>query len=180
MYYVHRWTCTIWTCHLHFIYRYVHVHTFIWHVCTMYIYGCTCTYLLWYIHVHGIYMYVIFIYLYSTACLYNKSSEGVYLFCCFSSILGWKQPFKLQHATIGQNMYFVYTCTFSVYTCTYVVHTLYVGTTCCMPCHCILACTSFVIGMYYAIIQESEALSGTLYRQYIPPKNGLARVVAFL
>ena len=45
-----------------------------------------------YIHVHGIYMYmyVMFIYLYSTACLYNRSSEGVNLFCCSSSIVGRK------------------------------------------------------------------------------------------
>ncbi len=48
----------------------------------------------WQIHVHSIfmYMYVMFIYLYSTACLYNRSSEGVNLFCCSSSIVGRKPP----------------------------------------------------------------------------------------
>ncbi len=40
------------------------------------------------------YMYVMFIYLYSTACLYNRSSEGVNLFCCSASIVGRKPPSK--------------------------------------------------------------------------------------
>ena len=37
---------------------------------------CSSTYM------HGIYMFVMLIYLYSTVCVYNKSSEGVNLFCC--------------------------------------------------------------------------------------------------
>ena len=43
-------------------------------------------------YVRYIYVYAILIYLYSTACLYSKSSEGVNLFCCSSSIIGRKPP----------------------------------------------------------------------------------------
>ena len=54
-------------------------------VCTMYI-------RVYSMYVHCIYNYVMLIYLYSTACLYNKSSEGVNIFCCSSSMLGRKPP----------------------------------------------------------------------------------------
>ena len=53
------------------------------HCCTMYVRICT-----WYVHLF------ILIDLYSTACLYNKSSEGVNLFCCSSSMVGIKPPPK--------------------------------------------------------------------------------------
>ena len=58
----------------------------------MYLYE-QCTYVL---HTCVTMVYRIFniYYLYSTACLYNKSSEGVNLFCCSSSIEGRKPPSK--------------------------------------------------------------------------------------
>ena len=84
------------------------------HVCTVYILciymHVSCMYLIHEKYRHTIYMYVqmnisvhtmyvryiyvyeILIYLYSTACLYSKSSEGVNLFCCSSSIIGRKLP----------------------------------------------------------------------------------------
>jgi hypothetical protein len=38
-------------------------------------------------------------------------------------------------------------------------------------CHCILACTSYNIGIYNAIIQESTIVYTQGYTPYIPPKN---------
>ena len=81
---------------------YVHVHIYVYDNIYQYIYiHVVCTYQ----HAHGIYrkiscmyMYLLCIsyvqikYLYSTACLYNRSSEGVNLFCCSSSIVGRKPP----------------------------------------------------------------------------------------
>ena len=75
-------------------------------VYTMYIHACimynlymrsidisyTCMNNVHTMYVRYIYVYAILIYLYSTACLYSKSSEGVNLFCCSSSIIGRKSP----------------------------------------------------------------------------------------
>ena len=79
---------------------------------------CSSTYM------NGIYMYVILIYLYSTVCLYNKSSEGVNLFCCSSSILGRKPLSKaavchilLPFVATGTGSLLSNVCSLSVKTC---------------------------------------------------------------
>ncbi len=51
---------------------------------------------------------------------------------------------------------------------------------CLEVCHYVLACTALVIGMYYAIVQESDILCIQGSDRDIPLKNGLGRVVAFL
>ncbi len=62
--------------------------------------------------------------------------------------------------------------------CTWVPHIVCIYHYC--ICHCVLACTAFDMGMYYAIIQESIIVYIQGYTLYVLPKNGLARVVAFL
>ena len=102
MYLIHACICNVWTLYTHVCKDNKPVHSCIQIICSMYVHRypihrhvCTC-----YIHVQRTYVpcmynaYVIFVYLYSTACLYNKSSEGVNLFCCSSSILGRKPPSK--------------------------------------------------------------------------------------
>jgi hypothetical protein len=53
-----------------------------------------------------------------------------------------------------------YTCTYSVYTCTYTVHGYHVFYACTTTvfCHCILACTTFDIGMYNAALYRNRPL----------------------
>ncbi len=69
-------------------------------------------------YVHYIYNYEILIYLYYTVCLYNKSSEGVNLFRCSSSMLGRKPPSNA--AALAFSLFCVQTMlyTLAVYRCT--------------------------------------------------------------
>ena len=73
-----------------------YVYTCMYHVCTLYMRSIdipyTCMYNVHTVYVRYIYVYEILIYLYSTVCLYSKSSEGVNLFCCSSSMIGRKPP----------------------------------------------------------------------------------------
>ncbi len=70
--------------------------------------------------------------------------------------------------SLNMNVHCIYTYILWIYMyilCTYIVHGYLLPSIVCIYnyciCHTILACTSFVIGMYHAIIEESA----TLYRQ---------------
>ena len=54
--------------------------------------------------------------------------------------------------------------------CTWVPHIVCIYHYC--VCHCMLACTTFDIGIYNAIIQESTLVYIQGYTSYIPPKDG--------
>ena len=76
-------------------------------------------------------------------------------------------------------MYHVHTLLIHRHTLYIHVYTLYTGTT--LYHHDIwhqeLVCTALVIGMYYAIVQESAILYIHVSERYIPLKTGFARVV---
>ena len=173
------------------MYMYAHVHTRSWihiNVCSMYIHVHEFLYL----YVNDTYMVMnIYSCMYILQTLWRLYSDsftttlhfpsGPISLATLASLSSARQAPLLQSRLLPV-MYHVHTLLIHGHTLYIHVHTLYTGTT--LYHHNIwhqeLVCTALVIGMYYAIVQESAILYIHVSERYIPLKTGFARVVAFL